>query len=345
MKKHLSSGVDGSMLRTPVAFIIFNRPDTTERVFAEIAKVRPAKLFVIADGPRPDRPGEAEKCAAVRAIVDGVDWECEVFRNYSDVNLGSGRRPATGVSWVFEQVEEAIILEDDCLPHPTFFRFCQELLEKYRDDERVMMISGNNWQFGQGRTPRSYYFSRCTGTWGWASWRRAWQHYDFVMKLWPALRDTPWLLDILGDPRQAETWQNIFDRVHASAGNVFDYQWTFACWAQNGLAITPNVNLVSNIGFRGDATHTANPTSMFANDPTAEMKFPLQHPPCMVRDREADRFTFELFFPPKPPLPVRLRRKLFAILPGPVREGISYLWSKWKPLTLAKEAVLSEHDR
>ena len=333
------------MLHTPVAFVIFNRPDTTERVFAEIAKVRPAKLFVIADGPRPDRPGEAEKCAAVRAIVDGVDWECEVFRNYSDVNLGPGRRPATGISWVFEQTGEAIILEDDCVPHPTFFRFCEELLEKYRDDERVMMISGNKWQLGQGRTPHSYYFSRYTGTWGWASWRRAWQHHDFQIKPWLALRNTSWLLDILGDPRQAKGWQNVFDRVHADPASYWDYQWTFACWVQNGLAITPNTNLVSNIGFRDDASHTTNPTSIVANIPTAEMRFPLQHPPSMVRDREADRSTFEIFFPPKPPLPVRLCRKLFAILPGPVRKGISYLRSKSKALTLTEEAVLSEHDR
>ncbi len=158
-------------IRTPVALIIFNRPDTTERVFAEIAKARPPKLFIIADGPREDRPGEAERCASARAIVDRVDWNCEVQKNYSDVNLGCGARPATGISWVFDQVEEAIILEDDCIAHPTFFRFCDELLEKYRDDERIMHIAGNNFQFGNQRTSFSYFFSHHNICWGWASWR------------------------------------------------------------------------------------------------------------------------------------------------------------------------------
>ena len=154
------------MTSTPVAFIIFNRPDTTKRVFAEIAKARPPKLLVIADGPRADHPADVEKCAAVRAIIDGVDWDCEVLKNYSDVNLGCKRRVSSGLDWVFDTVEEAIILEDDCLPHPTFFRFCEEMLEKYRDDKRIAMISGDNLQFGRKRTGYSYYFSRYPHIWG-----------------------------------------------------------------------------------------------------------------------------------------------------------------------------------
>src|SRR5665648_587346 len=164
-------------LKTPVAFIIFNRPETTRRVFAEIAKARPTKLLVIADGPRATHPDDAEKCAVVRAIIDGVDWDCEVLKNYSDVNLGCKRRVSSGLDWVFDTVEEAIILEDDCLPHPTFFRFCEEMLAKYRDDKRIAMISGDNFQFGKKRTEYSYYFSRYTHIWGWASWRRAWDNY------------------------------------------------------------------------------------------------------------------------------------------------------------------------
>src|SRR5215831_3805810 len=158
-------------MRTPVALIIFNRPDVTERVFAEIAHARPRKLLVIADGPRFNRPGEAEKCTATRAIIDRVNWECEVLKNYSDVNLGCGGRESSAMIWIFEQAEEAIILEDDTLPQPTFFRFCEELLEKYRDDERVMHISGDNWLFGQKRISDSYFFSHYCLSWGWASWR------------------------------------------------------------------------------------------------------------------------------------------------------------------------------
>jgi hypothetical protein len=142
-------------LKTPVALIIFKRPDTTERVFETIRQAKPPKLLVVADGPRTDQPGEAEKCAATRAIIDRVDWDCEVLKNYSDSNLGCGLRPATGISWVFEQVEEAIVLEDDCVPHPTFFRFCEELLEYYRHDERIMSISGINPYFGRRRAEYS----------------------------------------------------------------------------------------------------------------------------------------------------------------------------------------------
>ena len=285
------------VLETPVAFIIFNRPDTTERVFAEIAKARPTKLFVIADGPRADRPGEAEKCAAARAVIDRVDWECEVLRNYADVNLGCRQRPPTGISWVFEQVAEAIILEDDCVPQPTFFRFCEELLEKYRDDERVMHIGGSNFQLGHIRGPFSYYFSRYNPIWGWATWRRAWQHYDVAMKLWPELRDTSWLLDIQGDPRAAETLRNIFDRTYAGLTDTWDHQWNYTCWTQNGLAILPNINLVCNIGFGDDSTHLKSASNRLAYLPTQDMVFPLQHPPYVVRDTEADQLFMEQYVP------------------------------------------------
>ena len=152
-------------LTTPVVFIIFNRPDTTAKVFEAIRQAKPPKLLVIADGARIDKPGEAEKCAAARAIINQVDWQCEVLTNYSNVNLGCRKRVSSGLDWVFEQVEEAIVLEDDCLPHPSFFQYCQELLEKYRDDERIMMISGDNFQFGNETTEYSYYFSRYGHCW------------------------------------------------------------------------------------------------------------------------------------------------------------------------------------
>jgi hypothetical protein len=308
-------------MQTPVALIIFNRPHTTERVFAEIAKAKPPKLFVIADGPRSDWPGEAEKCVATRAIIERVDWECEVFKNYSDVNLGCGRRPATGISWVFEQVEEAIILEDDCVPHPTFFRFCEELLERYRDDKRMMHISGNNFQFGRRRTPFSYFLSCHNICWGWASWRRAWQHFDMGVKLWPALRDTSWLLDIVGDTRAVQYWQKVFDQAYVSRGNVnyWDYQWTLTCWAQNGLSILPNTTLVSNIGFGEGATHTKSSRDKRSNLPTTEMSFPLRHPPYVARNREADQFFIEQIVLPRSPKQLsvyrKLRRKFSALAP------------------------------
>ncbi|MDJ0636515.1 MAG: glycosyltransferase family A protein [Xenococcaceae cyanobacterium MO_188.B29] len=278
-------------MKTPVAFLIFNRPDTTKKVFESIRQAKPPKLLVVADGPRSDPPGEAEKCQAARAIIDRVDWKCEVLTNYSQVNLGCKLRVSSGLDWVFKNVEEAIILEDDCLPHPSFFRFCEELLDYYRDDERIIVISGDNFQFGHKRTEYSYYFSRYNHCWGWATWKRAWQYYDIDMKLWSKIRDGNWLKFILEEPRTVKYWSKIFQATYEDNINSWAFRWTFACWLQSGLTILPNVNLVSNIGFGREGTHTTDIKNPFANLPVEKMCFPLQHPPFIIRDVEADKFT------------------------------------------------------
>jgi hypothetical protein len=283
-------------MKAPVVFIIFNRPDTTARVFEAIRQAKPPLLFVIADGARTSKAGEAEKCAAARAIIDGVDWDCEVRTNYSDVNLGCGKRVASGLDWVFQEVEEAIILEDDCLPHPTFFQFCEELLEYYRNDTRIMAIAGNNFQRGKKYSAASYYFSRYPHCWGWASWRRAWQYYDFKMSIWPQIRGGEWLDNMLDSKKSVKYWSEIFDNMHyKELIDIWDYQWTFACWIQSGLSILPEVNLISNIGFGEDATHTVE-DSPLANLPVQPVKFPLIHSPFLLRNCEADRLTNEILF-------------------------------------------------
>lgn len=284
---------------TPVALIIFNRPDCAAKVFEAIAQAKPKKLFVIADGPRPDRPGDIEKCAATRAVIERVDWDCEVLTDFSDVNLGCNLRVVTGLDWVFERVERAIILEDDCLPDQSFFPFCEELLERFRDDERVMMIGGVNF-LGEWETPhQSYYFSYFGGTWGWASWRRAWRLNDNEMKIWPAVLETRVLENMFPNPRHAAYWKEIFQNLYdEQVKSTWDYQWLLACWANSGYRIFPDVNLVTNIGFRADATHTLS-ESPLANMPAARISFPLKHPPMMVRSAEADNLIQELFCPPE----------------------------------------------
>lgn len=282
-------------IKTPVAFIIFNRPDTTACVFAEIAKAKPPKLLVVADGPRKDRIGEAEKCAATRAIINLVDWPCEVLTNYSDVNLGCKSRVSSGLNWVFEQVPEAIILEDDCLPDPSFFRFCEEMLEKYRDDERIAMVSGDNFQFGNKRGDASYYFSRYNHIWGWASWRRAWKHYDVSMKLWPQFRDDKYLDYLFADKASRTYWHRAFEGVYSRKIDTWDYQWVFASWANNMISIMPNVNLISNIGFGANATHTQG-SSIYADMPMQQMDFPLVHPNLIFPHIGADNFTSRRMF-------------------------------------------------
>ena len=283
-------------LVTPVAFLLFNRPEATARVFAEIARAKPPTLFVIADGPRADVPGEAEKCAAARAIVEnGVNWACDVRTSYSDSNLGCKRRISSGLDWVFDSVEEAIVLEDDCRPHPTFFRFCEELLNRYRDDERLMSISGINLQFGRKRTRYSYYFSRYFHSWGWASWRRAWKFFDAEMAFWPEVDDGGWLRDVLQDPRAVRYWTDAFRTTEQGDIDTWDYQYLFTHWSRGALSIIPAANLVSNIGFGAHSTHTQGP-SRLANIPRRALDYPLQHPTFMIRDDQADGFVQREFF-------------------------------------------------
>lgn len=276
-------------LETPIAFFVFKRPETTRRVFNAIAKARPAKLLLIADGPRQEREGETEVCRKVRDVVTSVNWPCEVLRNFSEKNLGCRERMISGLNWVFSQVEEAIILEDDCLPDPSFFLFCQELLQRYRDDRRIAYISGDNLVGRYMKCADSYYFSQIGGIWGWATWRSEWQRYDRHLTEWPELKERRILEEIFDEHRVVEFWTQIFDAMHANTGpDTWDYQWLYTGLKNNSLTIVPNVNLVTNIGFGEDATHTTqlDPRCIF---PVSPMKFPLKHPSSFVPLRSFDR--------------------------------------------------------
>lgn len=301
-------------MKTPVALIIFKRPETTERVFAEIARAKPPKLLVIANKAREDVAGEAERCEATRAIIERVDWDCEVVKNYSPVHRDVKAQFSNGLNWVFETVEEAIVLEDDCVPHQSFFTFCDELLERYRADERVMMISGLS-HFGSWRPEQqSYHFAYCAGTWGWASWRRAWRFFDPAMKSWPEVLERNFLESFLANPRHSRAWKNLLQLTYEGRINTWDYQWYLDCWINHGLRIFPSVNLVSNIGFGAGATNTVNEASSLSNMPTAEMPFPLKHPPFMMADVEADNLFHEKFIISNADLLSRLKAKASRML-------------------------------
>lgn len=296
-------------MKTPVAFLIFNRPDTSRRVFQAIRQAKPPQLLVVADGPRFGKVGEVEKCQATRSIIDGVDWNCEVLTNYSEINLGCKKRVASGLDWVFNTVEEAIVLEDDCVPHPTFFRFCEELLHKYRKHEKIMAICGTNTEEMWKATAQSYHFSHYGNIWGWASWRRAWSHYDIDMKLWskPEIREK--IKHTLGDEQQYQIRQKRFSLVHSGKVDTWDVQLLFAFLRQSGLFAVPAVNLVSNIGFGKDATHTNDSNNELANLPVNAMSFPLQEPDEVVVDREFDDRVYQKLFKKKS-LPRRVWRKI-----------------------------------
>jgi hypothetical protein len=292
------STTTSSRLATPVLFIIFNRPAQTRQVFEAIRKARPSKLYVAADGPRADRPGEFEKCAEVRKIATAVDWECEVRTLFRDKNLGCGEGPATGISWFFEHEPEGIILEDDCLPSQSFFRFCTEMLERYRDDTRVMEIGGNNLESpGNRDTEYSYWFSNHIYIWGWATWRRAWKLHDFKMKHYKEITEKKYLDDCYDSIYERDFYEYVFEKMHegdarTSRKTIWDYQWQFACKIHSGLIVVPNKNLVRNLGFGSDATNTLNPNGVGNDLQLEEMEFPLKHPEFLMPDRQRDMRIF-----------------------------------------------------
>ena len=283
----------------PVLLIVFNRPQPTRRVFEAVRAARPARLYVAADGPRPDRPTDAARCAETRALITvGVDWPCEVSTLFREENRGCGLGPAEAISWFFEQEPEGIILEDDCLPSPSFFRFCTELLARYRHDTRVMHIGGGNFSH-EARLPalagaESYHISGRVHSWAWATWRRAWQYFDFDLDLLPELRRRGALTDSYPSWLERTYWLRKFEAVRRGPHppHIWDYQWHFAVAAHSGLTIVPAVNLVTNIGFGDDATHTLDAQDQLAHPPARELRFPLTHPPVVLRDWQRDRQHF-----------------------------------------------------
>jgi hypothetical protein len=287
-------------MRTPVALILFRRPDRTQRVFERIRQARPERLFLIADGPRPGNAEEELGCDPARAVVERIDWPCEVVRDYADENLGLRRRVPTGLDAVFDQVEEAIVLEDDCLPDPSFFPYCEELLERYRADERVVHISGSQLLADPaGRA--SYHFSRYVHIWGWASWRRAWRLFDLELTDWHAgsgpEREAR-LRAMFETEAERRYWRHVWD--HSGEIENWDAQWSYAALSRGLLAANANRNLISNVGFGEDATTATGDPLDIAGRPLEAMPFPLEHPAEVRRDLAADEAASRLFRRPSP---------------------------------------------
>lgn len=260
-----------------VLLLIFNRPETTRRVFAAIRQARPDRLYIAADGPRAGRPDDAARCSEARTIATSVDWPCQVQTLFRQDNLGCKHGVAAGIDWFFAHEKEGIILEDDVLPQPSFFRFCNELLVRYRDDPTVSMISGCNLLGNSYHMAASYSFTRYMHIWGWASWRRAWSHYDVEMATWPSSESRTRLMRVLGRRENAiYYWSQIFDRVKQGRIDTWDYQWVYAAWMNDMLAVIPSRNLTENLGFGLDATHTTGsmPAVIRIARPS-EMDFPL----------------------------------------------------------------------
>ncbi len=279
----------------PVLLIVHRRPEQTRRVFEAVAKARPRRLFVAADGPA--TPGDREACELTREAVSRIDWDCEVAYDFRDRKLGLDARVVSAIGWVLTSADSVIVLEDDCLAHERFFGFCAAMLERYRDDTRIMHVSGECYRSAR-EGDRSYFFSKYPLAWGWATWSRAWSLFDPRISTWPRFREGAEALALFDSADERRYWFAIFDRVHQTSSarlRSWDYSWYYACMA-NGLSIHPAVNLISNIGYGPRASHTFG-VSELSSRPLQTLETDLRHPSSIVRDRRADMDTFDRRFP------------------------------------------------
>jgi hypothetical protein len=264
-------------------------------VIASIRTYAPDQMYVACDGPNPQREGEQEKVNETRRVIDSeIDWPCDVHRRYSETNQGCKVGVSNAISWFFENVEEGIIIEDDCMPHPSFYPYCAQLLERYRHDTRVWSICGNNFQRGVSRGDGSYFFSRYSLIWGWATWRRCWREYDPDLRAWPAFKASAHLEMLFEDPVEREHWIHIWDWMTGNAPlDTWDFQWLFTCISAGGLSAIPNCNLVENIGFGIDSTHCQGESPDTGLGPGIEE---LVHPSFVLRNSDADAYTFDTIY-------------------------------------------------
>lgn len=280
-------------MKAAVLLLIFNRPQLLERVVSALREFAPDKLYIASDGPRADCPDDYAKVAKSRSIVSSIDWPCEVRTLYRDRNLGCRVAVSGAIDWFFEQEDAGVILEDDCIPDPSFFSFCEELLLRYKDDQRVMSIGGQDFFDGAYSSRASYLFSKYNHTTGWATWRRAWQLYDRDMALWDNIKDSDWLAELACGNRLFEShWANLFRLAYEDQKfSSWAYRWTFSCWAQRGLSIVPTQNLVINVGLGADATHTTSDDGPLFRLPLRSMRFPLRHPDVFARVGAAEHWV------------------------------------------------------
>lgn len=282
-----------SQLETPVLLLIFNRPDTTRAMWDVLKRQRPTRLYIGTDGPRESIPNETATCDATRDIVTNIDWDCDVHTLFRDKNLGCKRAISSAIDWFFESEESGIIIEDDCVADDSFFSFVSSLLEKYRDDHRICVVSGNNHQNGITRNDADYYFSCFPHCWGWATWRRAWRYFDVEMTQWPSAKQAGSLRTIWPKALHRQYWERIFDSVYSGSIDSWAFIWTLNVWLQSALTILPRANLVRNIGFGSDATHT---TKLGTRQESSSIEMPLRHPSSVFRDLAANEYSMAHHF-------------------------------------------------
>ena len=277
-------------LNTAVLFLVFNRLDTTKQVFHEISQAKPPRLYIAADAARANNINEVKKVHEVRNyIMQNINWECEIKTLFRDQNLGCKYAVTNAISWFFENEEQGIVLEDDCLPSQSFFWYCEELLTKYKDDNSVYLISGETHNSEFLGTEEDYGFCKYPLLWGWASWRRAWRNYDPEMQDWPTKRYN--LIPPISNYKPTlNFWETTFDKMYKREIDTWDYQFAYLLLNNRGKCIFPKLNLITNIGFGVDATRTSNPESEAANRKRYDINIPLKHSPNPKSEEKVNKF-------------------------------------------------------
>lgn len=316
-------------MKSAVAYFIYRRPEVMKHSFEAIRKARPKELFIIADGPKTESIDDRERCRRARELTENIDWPCRVYRNYSDSNLGLKRRMETGLDWVFQHAAEALIIEDDCVAHPRFFSFCETLLNRYREQPMIRAISGTHQQHGLWRGEGDYYYSAYLHVWGWAAWEKTWNDYKEVRTEWQKNCTENYLKSIIPDRAERSYWSRRMQQIHSGKIDSWAYPFSLYIQSKKGLCITPNVNLVENVGFGADATHTQKPSGYSGNqgDPDQILTGKLRSPKQLMRNKEADKFYLDHV------LGIRVKRFPWNVLLLPVRilrklRGIKNLYLK-----------------
>lgn len=328
------SSVSNKPLEVPILFIIFNRPETTKVVFDAIRHVKPSRLYIAADGPRQHVTEDVDRCEETRRVVSSIDWDCRVFTLFGNKNLGCGKGVCEAINWFFENEEEGIILEDDCLPAPAFFQFCATLLHHYRNDTRIMGIGGNNFEGAkEDEFEYSYRFSTIISIWGWATWRRAWMLNDYPMAHYAKITERKYLKASYDTIYEQDFYHYVFEKMHlgddtTNSHNIWDFQWQFACKINSGLLLIPTRNLIVNIGLGKDSTNTKNAKSPGHDLSLESLDFPLTHPDFMMVDHTKDSELFNRVFTSPSS---RLKSHLKNLLPDPL----------WQRLVVPMKAMFS----
>jgi hypothetical protein len=304
-------------MNIPTLLLVFNRPHETQILIKRLSHFKPKKIYIFSDGPRDNYKLDIDKCNKVKKIIEGISWKCEIKKNYLKKNLGCKKAVSKGISWLFKYEEKGIILEDDCIPSRDFFDFCRLSLKKFRNDNKIGSITGNNFLNNRIKIKNSYYFSKYAHCWGWATWRNRWKLYDIEIGFWNDWKKTKYFENLFNTEIEKNYWLKIFNNVKENKIDSWAYPWNLCLWYHGKLVVIPKFNLVKNIWYGKNATRTYLKTDNLTYK-VKKMKKPYNHEYGKFINQQADNYVFKNHFKGKNYLwPYRLFYIIKIILTNP----------------------------